>query len=109
VIYVKSERSGGELVESVITAEYEVTSAVFEDNERIFQPPYNLPSETFSQRIRLRPLKLLGKPIEFKPLVSQLSFIKNKKRWSYNIRGRAVVKVPDVDYLFIKSKIEKVA
>jgi len=102
LVYVISERSGTEMVGSVIVAEYKVVSKVFEDDHKIFQAPLTAPSEGFRLRIRLEPLKVFEKPISFKPLVPKLTFIKNKQRWSLNIRGKAVVAIPKHDYGFIK-------
>jgi predicted RNA-binding protein len=101
LVYVISERSGGEMIGSHIVAEYRVVSKVFEDDDKIFQAPETTPSEGFRLRMRLEPMRIFENPISFKPLVPKLVFIKNKQRWSLNIRGRAVVEVPKHDYMII--------
>lgn len=105
LVYVKSEARGGEVVEPQIVGGYEVASSLFEDNKKIFQAPVGS-SEVFGLRIKLKLLKMLENPVKFKPLVPMLTFIKNKKKWSLYIRGRAVVKIPEEDYKFILSRLE---
>lgn len=97
LVYVKSERRS-ERVGPAIVGQYEVASKLFEDNKKIFHAPSLLPAETFSLRIRLKPIRVLESPIKFKPLVPNLTFIKNKERWSLSVRGRAVVEIPERDY-----------
>jgi predicted RNA-binding protein len=107
LVYVKSEVSNGDVKEPQIVGEYEVASNLFEDNKRIFQTPTYLPSEVFRFRIKLKRLKVLEKPTNFKPLVPELTFIKNKKRWALSIRGRAVVRIPKHDYELILSRTKR--
>ncbi len=104
LIYVKRELSGRQVIEPQIVGAYEVATTVFEDSRKTFEAPANLPLETFSLRIKLKPLRVLENSIKFKPLVPELTFIKNKNRWPLSLRGRAVVKIPKHDYEFILSK-----
>jgi predicted RNA-binding protein len=104
LVYVKSEVNAGEVVEPHIVGEYEVASKLFEDSEKIFQPPPDNSLEVFKLRIKLNPLKVLENPIKFKPLVPKLTFIKNKSNWSLSIRGRAIVQIPKNDFELILSK-----
>jgi predicted RNA-binding protein len=104
LIYVMSERNKSEITQSKITGEYEVISNMFEESERIFHAPKSMPSEIFKLRIRLKPTNLFENPIEFKPLIQKLTFIKNKRRWSLSLRGRAIVPIQESDYMFILSK-----
>jgi predicted RNA-binding protein len=104
LVYVIGGRSDGEKTLPKIVGEYNVASKVFQDSTRIFKAPTNAPSEIFNLRIQLEPLNIFKDPIGFKPLVSQLAFIKNKQRWSLHIRGRAVVEIPEDDYSLIASK-----
>ena len=53
--------------DSKIVAVYEVTSEVFRDSSRIFKAPKGMGNETFPLRIKLKPIKIFEKPIEFKP------------------------------------------
>ncbi len=98
LIYVMSRWNAGQYIEPTVVAEYEVTSHVFEDSSEIFHSPVLASKEVFKQRVSLKPLKILETPVKFKPLVEKLSFIKNKRRWSLNIRGRAIVRLPEQDY-----------
>ncbi|MBP2145453.1 putative RNA-binding protein [Methanofollis sp. W23] len=44
--------------------------------------------------------------MEFKPLIPDLKFIKNKKQWSGHIRGQAMRAIPEEDYAFIMKATE---
>jgi predicted RNA-binding protein len=101
LVYVKSGTSGGEITRPKIVAEYGVASKVFNDSTRIFKT-YE-PSEIFNLRLKLKLLNLFKGPIDFKPLVPRLAFIKNKQRWALHIRGRAIVRIPEDDYKLITS------
>jgi len=102
LIYVKAERKAGEVITPKIVGEYEIVSLVFENNTRIFHAPINR-DETFNLRVRLAPVRVFSTPIEYKPLVPILSFIKNKRHWSGTLQGNAVFKIPEADYRTIIS------
>jgi len=104
LIYVKQEKIGDELKESRIVGEYEVISEVFKDSKRIFKSPPNMRNESFPYRIKLKPIKVFKKPIEFKPLIPKLNFIKNKRKWSGHLMGRAMRQIPEEDYRLIVEK-----
>jgi predicted RNA-binding protein len=106
LVYVIGERNGGETVGSHLVAEYNVVSQVFEDDDKIFEAPAATPSEGFRLRIRLEPVRVFENPISLKPLVPKLGFIKNKQRWSLNIRGKAVVGIPKHDYRIITEAVQ---
>ena len=59
---------------------FEVTSKMFEDATPIF------PGGIYPLRVKVRPILVLNPPIDFKPLIPSLNFIKDKKRWSAYIR-----------------------
>jgi predicted RNA-binding protein len=104
LVYVKSEKTDGDVIGSQVVGEYEITSKLFEDTKKIFKAPTDSSFEVFRLRINLKPLKVLENPIKFKPLVPALTFIKNKKKWSLGMRGKAVIQIPKNDYNFILSK-----
>ncbi len=104
LIYVKQERIGNELKESRIVGEYDVESEVFKDSSRIFKSPPNMGNESFPYRIKLKPIKVFKKPIEFKPLIPKPNFIKNKKKWSGHLMGKAMRQIPKEDYELIVGK-----
>jgi predicted RNA-binding protein len=106
LIYVKSEIIAGERIEPMIVAQYEIASTQFEDNKKIFVAPPLLPNENFDFRIRLKPLRVFSTPVEFKPLIQRLSFIRNKKYWTGSIRGSAIVKIPRSDYDLIITRAD---
>jgi predicted RNA-binding protein len=102
LMYTMQEISTKEILPSAITAEYEVVSNVFEDEKSLFKTPPNMGNEIFPLRIKLKPVKIFKEPIPFKPLISSLSFIKNKKMYSGSIRTAMRI-VPEGDYQKIVS------
>lgn len=80
LIYLKQERDKDKIKEPRIVAVYEAVSEVFRDSSRIFKSPKGMGNETFPLRIKLKPVKIFEKPVEFKPLIPKLKFITNKKR-----------------------------
>ncbi len=55
-------------------------------------------SESFPYRIKLKPLKIFAKPVNFKSLIPELKFIKNKKKWSGHLMGKAMREIPEEDF-----------
>lgn len=103
LIYVKQRREKEKTVEPKIVAAYEATSEVFRDGSRIFKSPPNMGRESFPLRINLKPLRIFQTPVEFKPLIPKLKFIKNKKKWSGHLMGKAMREIPREDYELIMS------
>lgn len=87
-----------------ITGCFEITSEVFEDSKRIFTAPPKLGDEIFPLRIKLKTIEIFDPPVEFKPLIPRLTFIKNKKQWSGHIRGQAMRTIPEEDYDLIMGR-----
>jgi predicted RNA-binding protein len=107
LIYVMSTKKDKEIIPPRIVAVYEVASEVFEDRSRIFKSPQGK-SELYPYRIKLKPIEIFKKPVDFKSLIPELSFIKNKKRWTGHIQGKAMREIPEEDFKLIveKSKIK---
>lgn len=101
LIYIKQEKVNNELKDSKIVAVYEVISEVFRDSSRIFKAPKGMGNETFPLRIKLKPIKIFEKPIEFKPLIPKLKFITNKKKWSGHLMGKAMREISEEDFRLI--------
>lgn len=87
-----------------ITSAFDVITGQYEDTSQIFIAPPKLGNEIFPLRIRLKPIVIFKEPLEFKPLIPSLKFIKNKKMWSGHIRGQAMRMIPEEDYQLILSK-----
>jgi len=90
-----------------ITACSEIVSEVYEDTSEIFTAPPKLGNEVFPLRVKLHPVRIFDPPVEFKPLIPQLKFIKNKKQWSGHIRGQAMRTIPEEDFRLILEKGSK--
>lgn len=102
LIYVKQEIIDREVKPSRIVAVYEVVSEPFKDSTRIFSSKGMKSSgETFPWRVKVKPIKIFDKPIEFKPLIPKLKFITNKKRWSGHLMGKAMREIPEEDFKLI--------
>lgn len=108
LIYVSSKISDKKVISPVvITGAYESTSSMYEDTTKIFLHPEKMPEEVYPFRIKLKPINIFKEPLEFKPLIQKLTFIKNKKMWNGHIRGKGVREIPEDDYnLIIQQYLE---
>jgi predicted RNA-binding protein len=102
LIYAMQTKIGDKILPSVITGEYQALSDVYDDDSQIFKSPPILENEHFPIRLKLRPINLFNPPVEFKPLIPKLGFIKNKVMWTGHIRG-AMRTIPEEDYRKIVS------
>ncbi|MGC8932747.1 MAG: EVE domain-containing protein [Candidatus Methanodesulfokora sp.] len=103
LIYVKQKVTEKEVREPRIVALYEAESEVFRDSSRIFKAPPGMGNETFPLRIKLRPVKIFEKPVEFKKLIPDLKFVRNKKKWTGHLMGKAMREIPEEDFRLIMS------
>ena len=106
LIYLKQERDKDKVVEPRIVAVYEAVSEVFKDSKKIFKTPPGMSNENFPLRIKLKPVKIFDKPVDFKSLIPKLKFIKNKKKWTGHIQGKAMREIPEEDYNLILEQAE---
>jgi predicted RNA-binding protein len=97
LMYTMQEIVDRDVIPSAITGIYEAASEVYEDESPLFVTPKALGNEVFPLRIKVKPVKVFAKPITFKPLVPEMSFIKNKVMWSGSIRTAMRV-IPEEDY-----------
>ncbi|AGK61363.1 hypothetical protein Asulf_01372 [Archaeoglobus sulfaticallidus PM70-1] len=81
-------------MEPRIVAVYEAVSEVFKDSKKIFKTPEGMGNESFPLRIKLKPVKIFDEPVEFKPLIPKLKFIKNKQKWTGHLMGKAIREIP---------------
>jgi len=95
-----STRRDKEVIPPRVVAVYEAISEVFKDQSRIFKSPPGR-NEVFPYRVRLKPIKIFEQPIDFKSLIPQLKFIKNKKKWTGHIQGKAMKEIPEDDFKLI--------
>ena len=95
IFYVMQTRKNKDIIPSRITGIFEAISKPYRDSTKIFKPYGS--EQTFSYRVKLKPIKILEKPITFKELVPKLSFIKNKQKWTGSLR-RAMIEIPEKDY-----------
>ena len=84
---------------------FKVISNTFENDTRIFDSRRFI-KEVFPYRVKLKPILIPKKFIEFKPFISQLRFIKRKdKKWATSIQGRAMISISKEDYEIIESSL----
>jgi predicted RNA-binding protein len=101
LMYLKQEKIGDELKESRISGIFEVQSNVFTSSTKIFKVPKGMKDEMFPLRIKLKPIEIFKQPVEFKPLIPQLKFITNKKKWFGSLMGRAMREISKEDFELI--------
>jgi len=92
LIYVMTTKKGNETLPPRIVAAYEAVSEMFIDSSRRFK------GKLYPLRIRLRPIAIFPKPLDFRELVPKLGFIKNKEKWAGHIRGKAMGEIPERDF-----------
>ena len=83
---------------------FRVISEPYYDDTPIFYP-VKIRKEKFPYRVRLEPVIVLKDPVDFSPLVEEVSFIKNKQRWSAPFR-RAMFKIDEKDFNIIRKYLE---
>ena len=96
LMYVRQEHTGDTILPSAISGAYQIEGK-FEDWKEIFSVPSHMGNEKFPYRFKIKRLSIYNPPIEFKPLIESLSFIKNKKMWSGHLRI-AMREIPMIDY-----------
>jgi len=102
IFYLKREQIGKITKEPRIVGVFEVCSEIFEDSSAIFDRSYRY-------RVKLKPIRVLENPIEFKPLVPRLKFIRNKKNWGGELRGKSMREIPEEDFRLIMAEIERIS
>ncbi|WP_292519531.1 EVE domain-containing protein [Methanoculleus sp.] len=100
LVYVRQEKEGDTILPSAITGAYEVVSEPYEDHSRLFVSPPRMGDEVFPFRMKVRPVTVFTELLEFKPLIPDLTFIKNKSMWTGHIRV-AMREIPEEDYQLI--------
>ena len=86
LMYTIQEVVDREVIPSAITSCYEAVTNMYEDESPLFVTPKALGNEVFPLRIKVKPVKIFAEPLSIKPLVPQMSFIKNKVMWSGSVR-----------------------
>jgi len=100
VFYVKQETRNKEVLDPKIVGIFEAVSTYYIDSSRIFKSPPGK-NETYPLRIKIKLIKF-GE-INFKELIPKLSFIKNKKKWTGHLMGKAMREIPEEDFKLINS------
>ncbi|WP_054848081.1 EVE domain-containing protein [Methanoculleus chikugoensis] len=104
LVYVRQEKEDDTILPpSAITSAYEIVSEPYIDHSRLFvTPPPQMGDEVFPPyRMKVRPVAVFAEPpLEFKPLIQDLTFITNKTMWSGHLRI-AMREIPDEDYRLI--------
>lgn len=79
---------------------FEVTSTPFQENREIFL------GGIFPHRIRLKPIVVPNKFLDFRPLIGDLRLIKRKgSRWGACLQGKAMRVIQMEDYELIENKL----
>jgi predicted RNA-binding protein len=59
--------------------------------------------ETFPWRVKIKPIKIFDKPVEFKLLIPKLNFITNRKKWGGHLMGKAMREISEDDFELVLS------
>ena len=102
VVYLKEERVDNNRMPPRIVAVCEATSEAFVDYKKIFEAPRRRPNEVFPYRVRIKPIRIFDKPIEFRNLIPKLRFIKDTKNWKAYVR-LCMREIPKEDFETILS------
>ena len=100
LVYVRQEKEDDTILPSAVTGAYEVSAEPYEDHSCLFVTPPHMGDEVFPYRMKVRPVAVFAKPLEFKPLIGDLTFITNKAMWSGHLRV-AMREIPEEDYQLI--------
>lgn len=101
IIYVMETKKGETVIPPRVKGSYDVVSEPYEDRERIFS------GGVYPNRVRLEPeIVLTNEYVDFRDLVSDLEFIKNKRYWSGYFRA-GINDMPKHDYELIKKTLEQ--
>lgn len=99
LFYLISEISNQLRKESSVGGVAEGASAVFRDTKRIFESgSVRKKTEIFPLRINLSYVRSFKEEIPFKPLIPDLAFIRNKRKWSGHIQGKAMRMISRDDF-----------
>ncbi len=105
IFYLRQERVDKEVLPSAIAGIMEASSEVFLDRKRIFKGSPRDSKEIFPYRVKLKEVKIPERPVEFKPLIPKLKFIKNKSKWAGHLMGKAMREIPEEDYKLIEKAL----
>jgi predicted RNA-binding protein len=105
LVYIKGRDSHESFSDPTVIGEYEIVSDLYTDSKPLFDAKGAEKNETFPLRLKLKCLTPSAKPVAFRPLVSRLSFIKNKKYWGATFHGRVIVNISEQDYKTIVSAL----
>ncbi len=97
VFYVSPKRIGGI---------FRVVSEPFFDDSALFSSEGFSSNERFPHRVKIEPVAVPKKFVEFDPLITKLDFIVNKERWTGYLR-RAMLSIPEKDYKTIYEVVRK--
>jgi predicted RNA-binding protein len=100
LFYVVGEVVNGKRLESAVCGMGEVASDVYNDTKRIFRSS-GKKREVYPLRVELKNVVQFPQELRFKPLISDMDFITNKRKWSGHIQGKAMRQIPEHDYNII--------
>ncbi|MEM2352493.1 MAG: EVE domain-containing protein [Thermoproteota archaeon] len=86
---------------------FKAVSGTFESDELIFSWGEFGREEVFPYRVKLEPVAIAEKPVQFESLIPKLKFIVNKKMWTGYLRG-AMRTIPKEDYDLIFDVVSRV-
>jgi len=91
IFYIKPMRIGGI---------FEVISKPFREETPIFK------GEIYPRRVKIKPIVISKRFLEFRPFINKLHFIVRKRMWGGHLQGKAMILIQKEDFELIKEKLE---
>ncbi len=98
-IYLMSSRRGDTLLPPRLAGLFQVASEPYRDTKRVFK------GRIYPNRVKLKEVLVPEEPVEFKPLVPKLEFIRNKQFWAAHLRS-GLAKITERDFELLKRALE---
>lgn len=103
VFYVVQTKKGNEIIPSRVVGVFEAVSEAYKESSKVFKSRIVGGKAIYPYRVKLKPIKIFDKPIEFKQLIPKLSFIMNKDKWTGYVR-LPMREIPEEDFQLITGK-----
>jgi predicted RNA-binding protein len=105
VFYIKDSKQDDIRKDSVISGIFKINSKPYTDPHPLFAFSNEL-KDKFVYRVKIEPVIVPPKPLDFRSIVSKLRFPKNKKKWFLSLQV-AMRELPYNDFAFIMSSLKK--
>lgn len=102
LFYIKAGKVNDEKKDSSIFGIFEVSSDLWIKNDDTFVKDGVQNTNYYPNRVSIKKISGCELPINFRPLIQKLSFIKSKERWGSAFMGKSMIKIDEDDYKTIE-------